>query len=306
MFAVFMTKDLHAEGSHITFGGMSPSVVTSEMNWVPLSDPGYWQFSMSDVHIGGKALNWCSSVKLSSAIAANASVFTFFGKMCCRTVEEFEKEDRCQYHEKHEGWRSQTMTSAKVLSLYADGRVAVIQDDGCVQKVPQRWLSLPDGCRGDGSIQAVLDTGSSLMMAPKQLVERISAEIGVKEKCTEQLKEKMPSILFQLPGGKSLTLTPDDYMDTVQDGEDTYCWLHLMPAPDVAKGPLFVLGMPFLRAYYTVFDAEQRKVGFASPLQHLAATATDQPSAHVQSGTVSSGEEAMKVARVTLRGHRPE
>ena len=43
--------------------------------------------------------------------------------------------------------------------------------DGCVQKVPREWLSLSDGCRGDGTIQALLDTGSSLMMGPMPIVQ---------------------------------------------------------------------------------------------------------------------------------------
>ena len=36
----------------------------------------------------------------------------------------------------------------------------------------------------------------------------------------------------------------------------------VMPMPATAKGPVVVLGLPFLRAYSTVFDAENQKLGF--------------------------------------------
>ena len=35
-----------------------------------------------------------------------------------------------------------------------------------------------------------------------------------------------------------------------------------MPMPATAKGPVVVLGLPFLRAYSTVFDAENHQLGF--------------------------------------------
>eukprot|EP00929_Paragymnodinium_shiwhaense_P018619 TRINITY_DN12961_c0_g1_i1.p1 TRINITY_DN12961_c0_g1~~TRINITY_DN12961_c0_g1_i1.p1 ORF type:complete len:513 (-),score=122.66 TRINITY_DN12961_c0_g1_i1:175-1713(-) len=299
VFAVFMAKDLHSDTSEISFGEANAERAGSSTTWVQLSDPGYWQFALSGIDVGGKDLQVCAAG--SDELAANTTVSAFFGKMCCRTVEEFEHEERCQFQSNFTGWRSKTAGTATVLATYKDGRVAVKMEDGCVQKVPKAWLSLPSGCRGDGSIQTILDTGSSLMMASKSIVDKISAAIGVRENCTAQQGETFPSLSFRLPDGHQLTLTPDDYMDTIQDGDNTFCWLHLMAMPEVGKGSVFVLGMPFLRAYYTTFDAEQHRVGFAKPQQpgHLADS-----KAPVAKSAKASG--ARHPGHVAIHGRRPE
>jgi len=264
-FSVFMAKELGADTSEIIFGSPDNSKAASETTWVTLSDAGYWQFSVADVVVGNQSMALCAN--LSKRFQVNTSVSAFFGKMCCRDVNEFDHEERCQYDADYTGWRSTTMAPGKILASFEDGRLAVRQEDGCVQKVPRSWLALSDGCRGDGSIQAILDTGSSLMMAPDAVVTKVSAAIGVREDCTGQALHDLPSLSLSLPDGRRLTLRPDDYMDTLEESGSTYCWLHLMPSPSVAKGPLFVLGLPFLRAYYTTFDAENHRVGFAVPRQ---------------------------------------
>merc|ERR1740121_470069 len=115
------------------------------------------------------------------------------------------------------------------------------------------------------------------MMAPTPLAHRILAALGVKENCTSQAAESFPSLALTLPTGESLTLKPSDYMDTLVQQDAVFCWPHLISMPSTAKGAVLVLGMPFLRAYYTTFDAEAQRVGFAAARQppHEA-----QPSGH--------------------------
>merc|ERR550514_464445 len=93
------------------------------------------------------------------------------------------------------------------------------------------------------------------------------AAFGVKENCTTQNPESYPDLSLTLPTGQVLTLKPADYMDTVVEQDGVFCWPHLIPMPATAKGPVLVLGMPFLRTYYTAFDAEKQRVGFAAPKQ---------------------------------------
>eukprot|EP00933_Yihiella_yeosuensis_P037131 TRINITY_DN31002_c0_g1_i1.p1 TRINITY_DN31002_c0_g1~~TRINITY_DN31002_c0_g1_i1.p1 ORF type:complete len:518 (+),score=102.58 TRINITY_DN31002_c0_g1_i1:171-1724(+) len=307
MFSVFMSKDLHSESSEITFGSSEDaSKMASAPMWVNLSDPGFWQFSLEGVSVGKEDLKLCKPAK--EAFVANTTLQTFFGKMCCRSTDEFANEDRCQYQSNFSGWRSGTMSKGVVLQTYEDGRLGVKMDDGCVQKVPLAWVALENGCRGDGTIQAILDTGSSLMMAPSSMVDGISKAVGVKEDCTEQ-DMRFPPLTLRLPGGKELTLKSDDYMDTIyvkdeKTGADkTYCWLHLLSNPKNvdAKGPLFVLGLPFLRAYYTTFDAEKHRVGFAMPKQPSSSSS--------QAASVTNLKEAPVTKRgagvVSLHARRP-
>jgi hypothetical protein len=261
LFAVFLAKDMHADASELSLGEWNPARADGPMTWVSLSEPGYWQFSLKGITVGGKEVGACANE--SALLATGSRVYSFFGRMCCREVEEFEWEDRCQFWGNASDTddfgdpveRSRYVDSATVVQGYDDGRLAVRLHDGCLQKVPRKWLSLEDGCRGDGTIQAVLDTGSSLMMAPNALTQRILLALNVKENCTSQAPESFPPITLTLPTGNNLTLTSADYMDTVVEQDGVFCWPHLMPFPDTAKGPVLVLGMPFLRAYYTAFDA---------------------------------------------------
>merc|ERR1719484_276360 len=104
----------------------------------------------------------------------------------------------------------------------------------------------------------------SLMTAPPPLAAHLLASIGVhpdgQENCTG--KSAFPDLALRLHGGQTLTLTPEQYMDRVELADGSFCWAHVMPMPATAKGPVVVLGLPFLRAYSTVFDAENHQLGF--------------------------------------------
>jgi len=291
IFSVFLSRELDDDSSEIAFGPPNPAHAAGSTTWVQLSEPGYWQFSLDGVSVGGNRLPVCNS-----SIEVGINVTAFFGRMCCRTVEEFEHEGRCQFFSNSTS-RSKYTDSATILATYPDDRVAARMSDGCVQKVPKEWLSLPDGCRGDKKIQAVLDTGSSLMMAPNAIAGHVLAALGVRENCTGQAA--FPELSFILPGGKELTLAPEDYMDTMAMPDGDFCWAHLISMPATAKGAVFVLGMPFLRKFYTTFDVEKERVGFALASQQKR-SATD-----VKQTKVQKADGQGKMAVVALRGHRP-
>merc|ERR1719235_1957118 len=84
-----------------------------------------------------------------------------------------------------------------------------------------------------------------------------------KQNCTET--QKFPKLAFVI-ANKTFEMSPDDYMDRNaeghKDGKQT-CWAHMMPIGDMGRGPIFVMGMPFLRAFYTAFYVKQKKIGFA-------------------------------------------
>jgi len=52
-------------------------------------------------------------------------------------------------------------------------------------------------------------------------------------------------------------------MDREANEGTQYCWAHFMPMEDPGRGPVLVLGMPFLRKFYTVFDFGNQAIGFA-------------------------------------------
>lgn len=121
---------------------------------------------------------------------------------------------------------------------------------------------------GERQCQAVLDTGSSLMMGPKEdldpLLMMLNFGKDTEKNCSKA--DVFPKLGFMIEG-KMLEMDPDDYMDRsskkgLAQGVES-CWAHLMPIGDTGRGPIFVLGMPFLRAFYTVYDVKNKRIGIS-------------------------------------------
>jgi hypothetical protein len=120
---------------------------------------------------------------------------------------------------------------------------------------------------GARQCQGVLDTGSSLMMGPKGDLVHILMALGLvndtQQNCT--VRQKFPKLSFVI-ANKTFDMNPDDYMDRSQNGHQNgteSCWAHLMPVGDTGRGAIFVLGMPFMRVFYTAYDVKQKRIGFA-------------------------------------------
>jgi len=167
LFAVFFGND--DEESEITFGRYEEHHMETQLTWVPVTEPGYWQVHMEDVTMGGEKLGICES----------------------------------------------------------------------------------KGC------QVAVDTGTSLLAGPSDAVDTLIEKLELKSDCSNV--KDLPKVGFMV-GGKNLELAPEDYIAHTADG----CSLGFMsldiPPP---KGPLFIFGDPFLRKYYTVYDRENVRVGFA-------------------------------------------
>jgi saccharopepsin len=106
--------------------------------------------------------------------------------------------------------------------------------------------------------QVAVDTGTSQLAGPTDVIEKLSAKLAVAPDCANY--EDLPVLGF-LVGEHMLNLQPQDYVDKDADG----CEVSLMPL-DVPppNGPLFIFGAPFLRKFYTSYDHKNRKVGFAA------------------------------------------
>lgn len=114
------------------------------------------------------------------------------------------------------------------------------------------------------STNAIVDSGTSILTGPSEVVASVAKQIGAKEIIAGEYLvacnyDTLPNFDFTI-GGNVYTLTPTDYL--IPDGD--LCLLGLMaldiPAP---TGPLWILGDVFMRKYYTVFDYDNQRVGFA-------------------------------------------
>jgi len=96
-------------------------------------------------------------------------------------------------------------------------------------------------------------------------------ELNVKEDCSNL--NSLPDIKIDLDG-KDFSLSPSEYvlktknmdeMDSSIPWDGTYQCAPAFMALDVPppRGPIFIIGDTFLRKFYTVFDRNQNKIGFA-------------------------------------------
>jgi hypothetical protein len=139
----------------------------------------------------------------------------------------------------------------------------------------------------DGECRVAVDTGTSMLAGPSDLVDKLSNMVDAKSDCSNF--DSLPKLGFQV-GDKVLNLMPDDYMDR----SATECSFSLM-ALDVPppKGPLFIFGDPFLRRFVTIFDNGNSggpRVGFAVSNQQGGASKADELIAHVGGGSANTGK----------------
>lgn len=121
-----------------------------------------------------------------------------------------------------------------------------------------------DGTTYASNTKAIVDSGTSILTGPSDIVAQLAESIGAKEIIAGEYLvacdyDNLPDFKFEIDS-KFYTLSPEDYL--IPDGD--LCLLGMMgldiPRP---TGPLWILGDVFMRKYYTVFDQENEKVGFA-------------------------------------------
>jgi len=115
--------------------------------------------------------------------------------------------------------------------------------------------------------KVVLDTGTSTLAGPSADVQKIADQIGAHPvgdtgeyiiACAKAAS--LPDLNIGM-GGYTFTLTGKEYL--LDQGEPD-CVLGILgidiPAP---TGPLWIMGDVFIRKYYTIFDVENQRLGFA-------------------------------------------
>ena len=123
---------------------------------------------------------------------------------------------------------------------------------------------------GVNTRRAAIDTGSSLFALPTDEADSINQRLGGKKSFTGQYTldcntlTTLPSLELVF-GGKNFTLAPTDYVIKASSpfgGEQCISGFMGLDIPAPA-GPLWIVGDVFLRKFYTVYDLENMRVGFA-------------------------------------------
>lgn len=106
----------------------------------------------------------------------------------------------------------------------------------------------------------VIDSGTSLIMGPQELISKLTAGITVDQKCGNI--DQLPNVTFTIDE-TDYTLTPEDYVIKVTELGQTACLNGIMGGPLPADFKYVILGDVFMRKYLTYFDMNNNRVGFA-------------------------------------------
>ncbi|CAL8276049.1 unnamed protein product [Boreogadus saida] len=129
--------------------------------------------------------------------------------------------------------------------------------------VGDRIMFCVEGCT------AVIDTGSSYITGPASSVSELMTTIGAQldesgYKVNCELVKTLPSVTFHL-GGQEYELSHEDYILWQTELEGDVCLVTFrgldVPPP---TGPIWILGANFIARYYTEFDRENNRIGFAT------------------------------------------
>lgn len=125
----------------------------------------------------------------------------------------------------------------------------------------------------EGLCFGIVDTSASSMGVPSSMLSAVketlaqgatSSSPGVAGLCAG------PSMVFTLQGGVQLTLDPATYMAGYPECFPQVSALELPEHFGAGDTHLFVLGEPFLRRFYSVFDWAEQRIGFGMAAEETA------------------------------------
>jgi cathepsin D len=116
-----------------------------------------------------------------------------------------------------------------------------------------------NGTTVKGSV-GIVDTGSSVLFGSPLIIRKLNNVIGPIDAGCKGV-EKLPNLTITISGDEYV-LTPDDYVVKVVENGVAQCESGLVSSPMPIPGAV-ILGDSFLKAYFTHFDIQHKRVGFA-------------------------------------------
>jgi hypothetical protein len=119
-----------------------------------------------------------------------------------------------------------------------------------------------------GKCQVAVDSGTNLLAGPSAVYQKLLHQIPIARDCSNL--NSLPPLGLTINGHR-LEIEAKHYVSKTSTAFGEQCELFFLPLDlDPPLGPLFILGDPFFKSYYTVFDIDNRRLGFGKPSQqHL-------------------------------------
>ncbi|KAL0245269.1 hypothetical protein GEMRC1_009348 [Eukaryota sp. GEM-RC1] len=108
--------------------------------------------------------------------------------------------------------------------------------------------------------EGIVDSGTSLLIGPKKVIDRIAWIIRPRSDCSNL--HELPPLTFVI-NGKDFVLTPEDYV--MQMGGQCLLGMQAMEIP--GRENFFILGDVFMRNRAISFDGGKKRIGFAPSKQ---------------------------------------
>lgn len=112
---------------------------------------------------------------------------------------------------------------------------------------------------GFGQCKLIVDSGTSTISGSSDMVQPILDKIGVVAQDCSNADEK-PVVTWTI-NGQDFDMGPDFYVLRFQENGKNLCRVAIDTMPSFL--PLMIIGTPFLRKYYSVWDVDQQRIGFA-------------------------------------------
>ncbi|KAJ9186052.1 hypothetical protein P3X46_005606 [Hevea brasiliensis] len=285
VFSFWLNKDPDAvEGGEIVFGGVDEKHYKGKHTYVPITQKGYWQFSMGDFLIGdhstGVCQGGCAAIVDSgtSLLAGPTAIVTEINHAIgAEGIVSAEcKEVITQYGELIwdlliSGVQPGKVCSQLGLCIFNGAQYKSTVIESVVEKENKEESSIGDDLLCTACEMLVIwvqnqlkqkKTKEAALNYVNKLCDSLPSPMGESViDCDSVLS--MPNITFTI-GDKPFNLTPEQYILKTGDGIAAVCISGFMafdvPPP---RGPLWILGDVFMRVYHTVFDFGELQLGFA-------------------------------------------
>jgi hypothetical protein len=129
-------------------------------------------------------------------------------------------------------------------------------------------LSIGDSEALSAPTTAIIDSGTTTIAGPQEFADYVLQFIDDETEFNCDTADQLPTLYFTI-GDLVYSVPPVYYVVEIEDG---ICELMIEASPPGAEGsgmPEFILGDPFMKAFYTHFDYTTGQIGFA-PAEDIA------------------------------------